>query len=292
VLFARLLLLLAKQEKAVEDLARKHRSSSHMQSEAPQSAEAAAEAAASRESARHRKQAVDRATSRSTTDAPYTHFLSLPLPSFHSSVDTLRSSILASHPTAPGLEPSIFVCPTSLHFTVCMLALPTSEHVQRAAEALTSVAVPMSDGLDVRLCGLAVMNDRPEAAHVMYMQPDEPSQQRLSELAARLINAMRRAGVLSDGEMRKQRMLSRDRTSGEERVNVKWHATVINTKHRRRSGGDRHGGFRRQPVDVSSVLAQYGSTDWGEGAIATCELSRLSWDETTLFYPCDGRLLL
>lgn len=259
----------------------------------------------------HSKQAIDRLLTQLIADCPYTHFLSLPLPTFHSSLDSFRATVLASFPTAAGLHPSIFVRPTSLHFTVAMLTLPTAHHVQRAAAALTSVAVPMSDGgFSVRLCGLAVMNERPEAAHVLYIQPDDVSQQRLSELAGRLVGVMRQAGVLSDSEVRKQRLMQRDRLTGEEAVSVKWHCTVMNTKHRRRGGHDTgtnstaaqtegggggrrgQGWNKRQAVDVSGVLAQYGDLDWGEGAVNACELSALSWDNKTNFYPCEAKLPL
>ena len=245
----------------------------------------------SRESVHSSAQAVSRL--HTWPGSPYTHFLSLPLPAFRSSLDALRSSILSEHATAPGLDPSVFVRPASLHFTVLMLSLPTARLVQRAADALASVAAPMSDGLAVRLRGLAVMNDRPEAAHVLYMQPDEPSQQRLAELAGRLITALRQANVLSESEVRRRRLLQRDGSDAEEKADIKWHATVINTKHRRREHSARSDGRQRLPVDVSSVLAQYGDADWGEGVIHACELSRLSSpDPSTDYYPCDGRLML
>ena len=267
---------------------------------------------ADRESIVYSKLAIDRLISTLIADCPYTHFLSLPLPSFHSSLDRFRSAVLAAYPDAPGLDSSIFVRPTSFHFTVAMLTLPTIHHVQRAATALTSLAAPMSDGLSIRLRGLAVMNDKPEAAHVLYIQPDEPSQQRLTDLADLLIDGMRQAGVLSDSDVRKQRLVWRDRATGDEKVNVKWHATIINTKHRGRalhesdataaaqtdgggwkSGGRKgHGGSKRQAADVSGIIAQYVDVDWGEGTISACELSTLSWDSKTNYYPCEGRLLL
>ena len=258
-----------------------------------------------RESVVYSKQAIDRLLTNIIADCPYTHFLSFPLPSFHSSLDTFRSTVLSAFPTAAGLEPSIFVRPTSLHFTILMLALPTSHHVQRAAAALTSLSVPMSDGVIIRLRGLAVMNDKPEAAHVLYIQPDDSSKQQLTALASRLIAGMRQAGVLSDSEVRKQRLLWRDKTSGEDKANVKWHATILNTKHRRRAGGGKtdlesgkgsgrsgHAWNKRQSVDVSGVLAQHDGMDWGEGAVSVCELSALSWDNTTNYYPCEAKLLL
>ena len=265
-----------------------------------------------RDSVVHSKQAIDRLITSLLADSPYTHFLSFPLPSFHSSLETFRSTVLATSPTATtGIEPSIFVRPTSLHFTIAMLTLPTSHHVQRAAAALSSLTVSASTPLTIRLRGLAVMNDKPEAAHVLYIQPDEPSQQRLTELAGRLIAGMRQAGVLSESDVRKQRLMLRDRTTGEERANVKWHATIINTKHRARgartetsvatqaeSGGEASSGKRayvfnkRQSVDAREILAQHGGVDWGEGVISGCELSALSWDNRTNYYPCEAKLPL
>ena len=236
---------------------------------------------------------------------PYTHFLCLPLPSFVPVCERLQATILRELPSAPGLDASVFVRPTSLHLTLAMLRLPTPALVQHAASTLSSLqpalAPLLSSPLSVRLRGLRSFQP-PAHAHVVYVQPDEshPSYSRLRAVCRALLEGMVDGGVTTRKDCEAQKLLA----AGE--LTTKLHATLINTKHRaneaaaRAAGGGERGRGRgrgggegrRQPVDASELLRRFGDVDWGEGVVSTAEVSALSWDTATSFYPCAGRVQL
>ena len=223
---------------------------------------------------------------------PYTHFLSLPLPTFVPFFSSLQSSILSSI-TSSGLEPSIFVRPTSLHLTLAMLHLPTPPLIQHAASVLSSLRPALtpllSSPLEVHLRGLASFQQG-GAAHVVYVDLEEgEGLERIREVGRALVEGMVEGGVLSEGECRKQGLVN------EGKLTVKLHVTCINTKHRKSGAGDRGErgrGGRRQAVDAREILERFGDVDWGVGLVSTCELSRLGWDNRTNFYPRDGSVSL
>ena len=244
---------------------------------------------------------LDRLIDSTSSRLPYTHFISLPLPALEPSFRRFQSSVLSPElASSAGLHPSIFVRPTSLHLTLFMLALPSPALVALAASTLSSLRpalLPLlpSSGLTLSFGRLATMNDQPQRAHVVYVAVKEEDggggegTRALKAVTGALLDGFVHAGLLSEAEVRRKALWKMKRgADGQQQreVNVLYHLTVINTKHRAGRGD------RRQPVDASGMMQQLGQQDWGETRVERCELSQLHWNHQTNFYSCDATIQL
>ncbi|PFH37287.1 hypothetical protein BESB_037450 [Besnoitia besnoiti] len=164
----------------------------------------------------------------------YTHFVCIPLTDARLAerFKIFKSQLQTAH---PDLDEALFAQAHRLHFTLLMLRLPGKEDEEQCQRLLESIGPAIYDALDTRslvihLKGLFIMNDDPTAAHVVYTtqyngnDKDQETLNRLNRLCEVTIRAFRDAGVVSDEELHRQRLLD---TQGEN-ISVKLHATVLN----------------------------------------------------------------
>ncbi len=144
-----------------------------------------------------RQQQQHRSASGKSNSRP-THFLALPIghhPELRNAMSALTSSWLAHEPPIEGLDRSIIVHPRRLHLTLGVMALTTttsrpdpnceqSQQGQEQQHDLTSAAALLASlaprihallarsPLRVPLGRLATMQQDPERAHVLYVEPD------------------------------------------------------------------------------------------------------------------------
>ncbi|KAG2430371.1 hypothetical protein HYH02_013733 [Chlamydomonas schloesseri] len=237
----------------------------------------------------------------------YNYFLSLPLatPATVRQFDAFRKAVLEDPKVCPpgsGLEPSVFMKPQHLHLTLAMLKLYSDQKRHAAAQALDRLrgrvgALLAGEPLKVHLQGLEYMNDDPSAMHVLYLKvADMGPGSRLEALCDAVVEEFGRAGLLLPQDDRK----------------VKLHATIINTRYRKRGaeqqggggGGDRQAGggggrgrhghqpFDRQPFDGRALLAEHGRLDLGIHTLQAVHLSQRGAYGEDGYYRCVRQLPL
>ena len=216
----------------------------------------------------------------------------------------------------PGVERTVLVAPHRLHLTLLMLQLhrcgrarsaasaasdgrqpaprrpaPRSpERVEQARQLLEMSLQPVVHEvlghapLAVRLAGLRSMTQDPSQLHVAYFDvveasPGGDSLPRLHRLCELLATAFAGAGLAAEAA-----------------APLKLHATALNTKYRRSSGGGgRSGSSRaaRQAIDARELLARYGALDLGVARLGSVHLSeRARTDAATGYYSSAARISL
>ncbi|PRW60326.1 activating signal cointegrator 1 complex subunit 1 [Chlorella sorokiniana] len=250
----------------------------------------------------------------------YNYFLCLPLatPELSAAFESWRDAVLAEPGAAEaGLEASVFMHPQHLHLTIAMLKLYSEEQRDLAKQTLAGLQPRVQQllggaPLRVRLQVLEYMNDDPSQMHVMYLgvkdAPDSPgSLQRVQQLCAAVVEAFSAAGLLLPQD---------DRA-------VKLHATVLNTRYRRRSSGSGSSGpgqasgqaqqqgqqqpqgrgqwEQRRPFDGRQLLQRHGAVDFGAVQLPAVHISQRGQpagsasgvsDVATGFYRCAASLAL
>lgn len=191
--------------------------------------------------------------------------------------DSKMSSLLLK--TDHGIEESIFIKPATLHLTVLMLKLWSKERVAAAAEVLKGVNSMLQEALDhrpvaVRLSGVECMKGSPSKAHVLYARVEEADQEN------RLIRACK---VIKDAFMEAGLVSEKDRNQ-----ELKLHATLMNTSHRKRKRGKLFG--KRIPFDARQILFKHGLEDWGEYRIVEAHLSERFVFGKDGYYRCCGSI--
>ncbi|XP_024521847.1 uncharacterized protein LOC9662125 isoform X2 [Selaginella moellendorffii] len=144
-----------------------------------------------------------------------------------------------------GVEKSIFIKPTRFHLTVLMLKLWNEERVEKARGVLEKCLPDVAATLDKRpvsvsLKGLEIMRGSPKNTRVLFAKvADADGGSRLSKACQVMIDAFVEAGLVlgKDGEQE-----------------LKLHATVMNTSHRRRYCQSCSFSFLFVIVGVDSVL--------------------------------------
>ncbi|CEO99968.1 unnamed protein product (mitochondrion) [Plasmodiophora brassicae] len=239
---------------------------------------------AGRDRGRHRKR---KAAGKFSAVPPFTHFVSVPLcsPATQDVFLSLKNTLLERFAGMEvNLDDSVFVRACRLHFTIVMLRGLDDEARMRAVhDALESVRDEIQRILGngqclVRLERLATMQvEHPEKAHVIYAEPvADDGLDRLKAAAKIIIDALSRRGVLFHRDLR----LLYDRDFNPD---VKWHCTIINTRHRL----GRH--RQRVPVDARSILQDFGMAACETvKAVELSALSDLSGDSDTAnkYYDC------
>ncbi|EFJ31107.1 hypothetical protein SELMODRAFT_88393, partial [Selaginella moellendorffii] len=215
----------------------------------------------------------------------YSHFLSLPLsvhPSLVQKLEAFQESVLVSLGIPlltvagfvdSGVEKSIFIKPTRFHLTVLMLKLWNEERVEKARGVLEKCLPDVAAALDERpvsvsLKGLEIMRGSPKNTRVLFAKvADADGGSRLSKVCQVMIDAFVEAGLVlgKDGEQE-----------------LKLHATVMNTSHRRSKSRYRNKGF-----DATDILAKFGEETWGDYQIMEAHLSeRFKYDENGYYHCC------
>ncbi|KAK2371380.1 putative eukaryotic LigT [Trifolium repens] len=173
-----------------------------------------------------------------------------------------------------GIDKSIFIKPKTFHLTVLMLKLWNTDRVKKATEVLQSISSKVMEALDnrplsVRLKGLQCMKGSFAKARVLYTPVEEiGNEARLLRACQVIIDAYVEAGLVLENDAKQT---------------LKLHATVMNSRHRKRSKWKRN----VDSFDARSIFKQYGSEDWGQYLIREAHLSkRFSFDENGYYHCC------
>eukprot|EP00252_Welwitschia_mirabilis_P018980 TRINITY_DN426_c0_g1_i4.p1 TRINITY_DN426_c0_g1~~TRINITY_DN426_c0_g1_i4.p1 ORF type:complete len:489 (-),score=124.25 TRINITY_DN426_c0_g1_i4:391-1857(-) len=173
-----------------------------------------------------------------------------------------------------GIEKSMFIKPATFHLTVLMLKLWKKDLVSTAVEVLHKVSPQVNSVLEgrpvaINLRGLELMRGSPAKAHVLYARVNEVGGgERLQIACQTIIEAFKDAGLV----------LEKDASS-----RLKLHATLMNSRHRRRRGKKVK---KDNSFDARPVIKQYGSKDWGEYVISGAHLSQRFCYDGNGYYQC------
>ncbi|XP_009346096.2 uncharacterized protein LOC103937851 isoform X1 [Pyrus x bretschneideri] len=184
----------------------------------------------------------------------------------------LKSSKAATLPDL-GIEKSIFIKPKTFHLTVLMLKLWNKDRVHAAAEVLQRISSKVIEALDnrpvsIRLKGLNCMRGSLAKAGVVYAPVEEiGTEGRLLRACQVIIDAYIEAGLVLEKDANQK---------------LKLHATVMNTRHRKRKKGTR----KVNSFDARGIFKQYGSEEWGEYLIREAHLSQRFVFDDKGYYRC------
>eukprot|EP00301_Raphidiophrys_heterophryoidea_P027666 c9762_g1_i2.p1 GENE.c9762_g1_i2~~c9762_g1_i2.p1 ORF type:complete len:373 (+),score=101.43 c9762_g1_i2:135-1121(+) len=226
------------------------------------------------------KQQIESIAATNRNNLGPTHFISIPLydATLHNAVANWQRNILTEFVAIEGLEASIMMAPQKVHLTLFVLRLLSPTEIDDALAFLATLNPRIHEILEnrplqLKLAGLEVMESDPVKTNVMYMEVEEvngsrPS--RLEQLGQFLVERFQQKG-LCDAKK------------------IKFHATVINTKYRSRSG--RH--ETRLPFNATGILEKYRSHEFGVVTANEIHLSSMgSIDAKTKFYYSEGKLAL
>lgn len=221
----------------------------------------------------------------------FTHFLSIPLDSeeIRSNFVKFREKILTELSSGFDLDESLFQKPEKLHLTLCMMSLMDNVDRAEAAQLLVECRESFIEStlaeygpLEVRVNGLAYMNDDPSSVDVLYAKvASEPLQRIADQLMEKFI---------AKGLVQRQH----DR--------VKLHATLINSKFAQHSTGDEGSDDRkhhrnqrfqhRDRFDATEILRKFADFDFGVQKITEIHLSQRFSTACNGFYEATGMVKL
>ncbi len=166
-------------------------------------------------------------------------------------------------------------------------------------------------GLKLGFRGVEIMNDDPSRADVLHMKVTADAElEKLKQILKLLVTAFVANDILPAAEVKRQRLFGPHPMDGSETVTLKWHLTLINTKHRKAvvgAGDDsdaadsksakpdsksnaaaRKPRVKRIPFDAAPILKQFGSSlDFGVEPISHLHLvARGAADSQTGGYKC------
>lgn len=210
---------------------------------------------------------------------PYTHFISVPLQNTQTQAKLGEFAEQAIALKVRGMDRSILSPPKKLHLTCFVLRLQSPAQLAAAKDILQQLTPELqavaAGPLKLNLKGLAVMGDDAKEANVVYAKVAEnEGLAKLKRLCKALIARLQQADLLSPAEISHQNLLDE---AGE--VSIKFHATVINTKHRQPAQP------QRVAVDASPLLEALGGLDLGEFAVPALQLSCMQGRSSEGYYP-------
>lgn len=160
-----------------------------------------------------------------------------------------KEDVLAKYTEEDGIENSVFICPQKLHFTLLMLSIDSGD-LDKACKIITGcvekyASEEVKDKIALSCQGLGVFPIcKPDRASVLYtkLRSDSNGLNHLEKLSQRLGEAMLACGVIKDRNELK-RNLTRN-----------FHATLINSKYRRRKSS------ARSSLNVVDLIETMGSS--------------------------------
>eukprot|EP01102_Stenamoeba_stenopodia_P002698 TRINITY_DN12558_c0_g1_i1.p1 TRINITY_DN12558_c0_g1~~TRINITY_DN12558_c0_g1_i1.p1 ORF type:complete len:419 (+),score=105.98 TRINITY_DN12558_c0_g1_i1:96-1352(+) len=227
----------------------------------------------------------------------YTHFVCLPLissPALQKRVDDFYDEMNANASKIKGFDKSLCVSTSKLHLTICMLKLYTEESLESAKKIMRELSKKIYDAVETRsviarLSGLEIMNDDPSSVHVLYAKV-HISDGRVQKLAEVIRSEFKLAGLISGRESE---------------VDLKLHATLLNTRYRidpKQSSSTSSTSTstatpthqqERIPFDATEILSKYGDRDFGEVKLDSVWLAqRGGKDPATGFYAAEEKIVL
>ncbi|KAI8992539.1 AKAP7 2'5' RNA ligase-like domain-containing protein [Pilobolus umbonatus] len=225
------------------------------------------------------KLAIDRAIQEGYEKARPTHFLSLTISSnsITRKLDEMHHTLLSNAFKCEGLDSSILVIPANFHITLGVMKLFNQNEIERAVRILKEECPPIiqsildNNKLMVKLSKLSTMQPSPAKAHVLYIDPEDVSENKvLKELCTSLINKMIEAGV----------MVAEDRP-------LKLHATLINTSNR---VSDKKNS--REPFDARPILKEFKNIDFGTVILDKLHIMKMGRTGPGKTYQSEGSISL
>jgi len=221
-----------------------------------------------------------------------THFAAFPLnfPHIVEKVREFKEKVLAEYKGVGGIDESIFQDPEKIHLTICVMMLLDQTERHAAEEILLKLKPNISDTigngkLEFGLQGLEIMNDDPTEVNVLYAKCNwaDDTAQRLADLIS--------AKFVDSG-------LAKPNRSGN---SVKFHATLMNTRHRQNVEGDtskpnqgnpasRGKPYQKDCFDARNILKQLGNFDFGTGQLREIHLSTRHTSGPDGFYKCLAKI--
>ncbi|CAG8439330.1 2412_t:CDS:2, partial [Cetraspora pellucida] len=193
-----------------------------------------------------------------------THFLSLPLTDqlLQQKVVDFQSEVASL--SLPNVDESIFIKPTSLHLTMGVLNLHVQEDIEGAVQLLKSLSAEIYDLVGTRsviakLLGIAVMENNPAKANVLYAKVDESEGRDVIIKLAEFLTAK----FTEAGYMKKDNRP------------FKVHATLINTSHRKFSKKDNYKQRQRLPFSAIPIIDKYTNFEYGISKIEKLHISKI-----------------
>lgn len=225
-------------------------------------------------------------------ETAYTHFLSIPLNSeqMQARFASFEDDVMKIN--ARGIESKLFTRRERLHLTLCMLRLPSQQQIDQAISVLKSLTYKLNDlllsqfpqdrekeehthKLHLRPKGLEIMNDDHKEVDVLYVKlAQDQGLAKLKTILRVVLLEFVHQGVLTQSEVDKQRLLE----GGE--VTVKFHMTLMNSKHRTKGAGG------RETFDAKDVFQKFANVDFGSEPVPSIHLSAMAGSGESGYYAC------
>ncbi|KAI8881227.1 hypothetical protein K501DRAFT_253567 [Backusella circina FSU 941] len=223
------------------------------------------------------KKAIERTIQQALDHARPTHFLALPIKSIQNrKMEDFQKSILSNTFQCRGMDPSIVVSPANLHITLGVMKLLGQSELERAIKYMKEECPPIIESilqekkLTIRLKKLEIMQKNPAEAHVLYITPQDESQNKvLLELCKALNDKM-----IEGGFMQKE-----DRP-------LKLHATLINTSNRSNKSDE------RQTFDARPILKEFKNLDFGLAHLDKLHIMKMGRTGPNKTYQTEGAISL
>lgn len=216
--------------------------------------------------------------------ASFTHILTFPITfdSFKSRFNEFSRLVMQNCGQDRGLDESLFQSVGKVHLTICTLTLLSQTEIEQARELLDQSRQDFigqltgDKGVKVHIRGLEYMNDDPSQVDVLYAKIDTGRDERLQEIADRLMQRFVESGL-----------------SKKQFDRVKLHATVMNTLRRQQDNDDEQD-VRKERVafDARNVLKLYGNFDFGEHTLSQVHISLRFSTARDSYYECVHKILI
>lgn len=192
----------------------------------------------------------------------FTHFLSVPMvdPVIQKAFQDFKGKV-TSDPQIFGISEECFQNPSRLHVTIASMTLldnadrtQAAKCLQECQEVIVNRILQESGPMEVEMRGLEIMNDDPTAVNVLYGSVScEPLQVMSNQIYEYFVNK---------GMTQKKF----------DRVNVKLHVTLMNTKFTRHRDDPKEKGLKN--FDAMKILEKYGDFHFGKVRIKEIHLSQ------------------
>ncbi|CAG8490621.1 21386_t:CDS:2 [Dentiscutata erythropus] len=210
-----------------------------------------------------------------------THFISLPLtdPLFQQKIADFQSDVISL--AIPNIDKSIFIRPPSLHLTLGVLNLHMKEDIESAVRLLKSLSAEIYDlvgtqSVVAKMLGIAIMENDPEKANVLYAKVDESEgRDVIIKIAEFLTTKFTEAGYMK-----------------KENRPFKLHATLINTSHRKFASKDKYKRNRRIPFSAIQILNKYADFEYGTSKIEKIHISKIGAHDESGMHRSEGHINL
>ncbi|ORX85364.1 hypothetical protein K493DRAFT_341788 [Basidiobolus meristosporus CBS 931.73] len=234
------------------------------------------------ESVTQAKQRIEEVVEEALNNLPPTHFLMFSLADtyFHKKVNEFCDQVKGLRPS--GFDPRMLSHVNSLHITIGMLRLNSTEDVSAAGKLLNELLANVHDCVQakpllIKLAGLSIMDENTVNTNVLYARVEE------SEADGRLMGLIGKStDLLSLVDLLRMRFKEAGYLRDTHQT-FKIHATLINSKYA--STGE------RTAFDSTSIMRELGETNFGTVKLSEIRLAKRALDKN-MEYVCESKILL